>query len=64
MDLSEKFHTRIDELTETTATYLISGSCSDYSEYRMMVGKLAGLQQAKHEFHDIWNKLVQQEDED
>jgi hypothetical protein len=63
MDLNDRFSSRIDELTETTATYLISGSCSDYSEYRMMVGKLAGLQQAKHEFHEIWGKLMQQEDE-
>lgn len=64
MDLRSRFLKRIEELTETTATHLVSGSCEDYAEYKKMTGKLAGLQQARHEFQEIWDKLVKQEEED
>jgi hypothetical protein len=36
----------------------------DHAEYKLMVGKLSGLQQARQEFQEIWDKLVQQPDED
>jgi hypothetical protein len=36
----------------------------DHAEYKLMVGKLAGLQQARQEFQEIWDKLMQQADED
>jgi hypothetical protein len=64
LDLRSRFFKRIDELSETNATHLVSGSCGDYAEYKMMVGKLAGLQQARQEFQEIWDKLVQQTEED
>jgi hypothetical protein len=64
LNLKDKFSKRIDELSETSAAYLVSGSCADHTEYKMMVGKLAGLQQAKQEFQEIWDKFVHQQEED
>lgn len=64
MDLRTKFLSRLDELSETNATHLVSGSCVDYAEYKMIVGKLSGLQQARQEFQEIWSKMVQDAEED
>jgi len=64
LDLRSKFFNRLNELSETNATHLVSGACMDHAEYKLMVGKLSGLQQARQEFQEIWDKLVQQLDED
>lgn len=64
LDLKSKFFHRVDELSETITTHLVSGSCADYAEYKMMVGKLAGLQQTRQEFLEIWKQMVQEDDGD
>jgi len=64
LDLRSKFFARLDDLSETSSTYVVSGFCVDYAEYKNIVGKLSGLQQARQEFQEIWGKLSQDAEED
>ena len=64
LNLKDKFSRRIDELTETHTAHIVSGGCENHADYKLVVGKLAGLEQARQEFQEIWEKFTRQADED
>lgn len=62
IEIKRLFLKNIIKEKETIQTLILTGNPDDYTQYRELVGKLSGLEEAEYQFNLIWDKFVQKGD--
>lgn len=62
MVLVEELNVAIDKEIATLSRSLIAGNVEDYANYKYVIGRIAGLEWAKENFHHIVKTRLYQDD--